>query len=140
MNEDACKAGRPVFEEIEDGLYLLKSPFATIWSGVFLVRGSLNVLVDSGCSAEVADEVIIPALEDIGVAPEEIKWVINTHSHGDHVNGNTRLLERTGALLAASWPKSCPTCFPITGRPAAPILNTARLRLITSPRRRPTLC
>ena len=101
MNEDAYRAGRPGFEEIEDGLYLLKSPFATIWSGVFLVRGPLNVLIDSGCSAEVVDGVIMPALEDIGVAPEEIKWVINTHSHGDHVNGNTRLLERTGALLAA---------------------------------------
>ena len=101
MNEDARRAGRPGFEEIEDGLYLLKSPFATIWSGVFLVRGPLNVLVDSGCSAEVADGVIMPALEDIGIAPEDIKWVINTHSHGDHVNGNTRLLERTGALLAA---------------------------------------
>ncbi|NOT07725.1 MAG: MBL fold metallo-hydrolase [Gemmatimonadales bacterium] len=30
------------------------------------------------------------SLAEVGVAPEEIRWVINTHLHFDHAGGNTR--------------------------------------------------
>ncbi len=89
------------FEEIAKDIFLLRTPLGSIWSGVFLVRGPQNILVDSGNSAEIVDEVIMPALAELGLEPDDIKWLINTHSHGDHVNGNIRLLERTGGLLAA---------------------------------------
>ena len=47
------------------------------------------------------DNVIVPALERLGIPLDSIKWVINTHAHGDHAFGNFRLMERTGAKLAA---------------------------------------
>jgi len=88
------------FEELVPEIYLLKTPFASLWSGVFLLRGEENILVDSGAGAEVVDEVILPALERMNVEKNSIKWLINTHTHGDHAYGNTRLLEATGAKLA----------------------------------------
>lgn len=89
------------FEELAEDIYLLKTPFSSIWSGVYLVNGEEPVMIDAGSSAEIVDTVIMPALEDLGVAPSQIKWLINTHAHGDHSNGNLRLLELTGAKFAA---------------------------------------
>jgi len=31
----------------------------------------------------------------------EILWILNTHGHGDHTNGNAELKKRTGAKIAA---------------------------------------
>lgn len=89
------------FEELAKGIFVLKTPLDPIWSGVFLIKGDENVLIDSSVSANYIDELIIPALDEIGVQPSDVKWLINTHSHGDHTNGNIHLMEVTGAKLAA---------------------------------------
>ena len=89
------------FELLAPDLYLLKTPFAALWSGVFLLRGEESILIDSGAGADTVDNVIVPALERLGVPLSSIKWIVNTHAHGDHAFGNFRLIERTGAKLAA---------------------------------------
>ena len=52
------------FREVQDGIFLLKSPFPPVWSGVTLVRGEELCLIDSGASADVVDGVIRPALAE----------------------------------------------------------------------------
>lgn len=89
------------FELLAPDLYLLKTPFGALWSGVFLLRGNENILIDSGAGDETVDSVIVPALEQLGVSLNSISWIINTHAHGDHAFGNPRLIARTGAKLAA---------------------------------------
>ncbi|MBS1371768.1 MAG: MBL fold metallo-hydrolase [Lentisphaeria bacterium] len=84
----------PVFIPAAPGVDLLKTPFGEVWSGVYLVRGEENILIDSGASAAVADEVIVPALAKLGLGPGDIDLLLCTHSHGDHVGGHRRLLER----------------------------------------------
>lgn len=93
---------KPLFEEIAQGVYLLKSPFSTIWSGVYLVKGEQCILIDTGASAQGVDDFIVPALSALGMAPCDIDWLINTHAHGDHMGGNGRFLELSRhAKLAA---------------------------------------
>ena len=92
---------RPSFEELAAGLYVLRAPFNTIWSAVYFVRGEQNVLVDSCIDDASVDECIIPALAEIGVEPEDVACLINTHAHKDHAGGNGRFVERSGCALAA---------------------------------------
>jgi glyoxylase-like metal-dependent hydrolase (beta-lactamase superfamily II) len=89
------------FEELAQDIYLLKTPFSDLWSGAFLIKCEENTIIDTGAGADIVDTYIIPALAEINVTPESIRWLLNTHAHGDHSNGNTRLLEVTGARFAA---------------------------------------
>lgn len=89
------------FEELAPGLFVLRAPFNTIWSAVYFVRGEKNVLVDSCVDDGAVDDCIIPALEEIGVRPETVSYLINTHAHKDHAGGNGRFAERSGCALAA---------------------------------------
>ena len=92
---------KPHFEELASELYVLRAPFSTIWSAVYFVRGEKNVLVDSCVDDNVVDDYIIPALAEIGVQPEDVTYLINTHAHKDHAGGNGRFVERSGCALAA---------------------------------------
>ena len=89
------------FEQIIDGVWLLKVPFEGMWTGVFLFDSEEKMVLDCGPSAAAIDEYVMPALKDLGVEPSDIKWVLNTHCHGDHAHGNPRFMELTGAKLAA---------------------------------------
>ena len=75
------------FREVQDGIFLLKSPFPPVWSGVTLVRGEELCLIDSGASADVVDGVIRPALAELGLGLGDIDWLVSTHCHGDHIGG-----------------------------------------------------
>ena len=66
------------FREVQDGIFLLKSPFPPVWSGVTLVRGEELCLIDSGASADVADGVIRPALAELGLGLGDIDCIIRT--------------------------------------------------------------
>lgn len=89
---------RPAFEEILPDTWLLKVPFGPVWTGVVLVRGEQNVLIDSAHLDP--DRYLIPALADIGVKPQDIDWLLNTHVHGDHIGGHAALVEKYGLKTA----------------------------------------
>lgn len=89
------------FRKVAEDIYLLASPLGTLWSGIVLVDGSRKVLIDSGDNAAVIDEVLVPALAELGYTPKDISWLCNTHCHGDHVGGTYRLAELSGAKVAA---------------------------------------
>ena len=36
------------FEPIIPGISVLKSPFSGLWTGIVLIRGQQNILIDSG--------------------------------------------------------------------------------------------
>ena len=78
--------------EIE-GIYRLKVPFETVYTSVFLVETySGAVLVDCATTAEDVDEVILPALRNMGHELLNIDAVVLTHHHGDHAGGIKRIL------------------------------------------------
>lgn len=81
------------FENIVGNIYLLKVPFGDSWTGVTLIKGRENVLIDTGSRLDDVDEYIIPALEKLGLDLSDISWLVNTHSHGDHIGGYRRVKE-----------------------------------------------
>jgi len=76
--------------------------------------GGKRVLVDSGMGDKWSDkeraiykidrsETLLASLRALGLGPEDIDVVINTHLHFDHAGGNTRVVE--GKLLP-TFPKA----------------------------------
>lgn len=76
-----------MFEKMGEGLYLLKVPFADAYTGVTLVIGEEKVLIDTACNEHDVKDVIVPALKELGLTLNDIDWLTNTHSHGDHIGG-----------------------------------------------------
>jgi len=88
----------PSFEEILPGTHLLKVPFGPVWTGIVLVRGEKNFLIDS--SHLEPETYLVPALDEIGLKPSDIDWLLCTHAHGDHVGGMHALHEKYGVKVA----------------------------------------
>jgi len=89
---------RPRFEEVLPGTYLLKIPFGVVWTGIILIRGEQNILIDS--SHLEPEQYLIPALADLGLQSGDIDWLLNTHVHGDHIGGHHALVTKYGLKTA----------------------------------------
>lgn len=89
---------RPSFEEVLPDIYLLKVPFGPVWTGITLVKGERNILVDS--SHLEPEKYLVPALADLGMTPGDIAWLLETHVHGDHIGGHHALVTRYGLKTA----------------------------------------
>ena len=89
---------KPLFEEVLPDTYLLKVPFGPVWTGIILVRGETNVLIDS--SHLEPEQYLLPALAELGLSVTDIDWLLNTHVHGDHIGGHHALKTRYGLKVA----------------------------------------
>ena len=88
----------PSFEEVLPETYLLKVPFGPVWTGIILVCGKKNFLIDS--SHLEPERYLIPALDELGMKPSDIDWLLCTHVHGDHIGGHHALHEKYGIKVA----------------------------------------
>lgn len=86
---------------VEDVLYL-RTPFGKVFSGVTLVIGEKICLIDSGASAQTVKECILPALKEKGLTPNDISYLLCSHTHGDHIGGHSKLKELSGASVVAA--------------------------------------
>ena len=89
------------FEELYPNIYLLKVPFSGLWTGVLLSTGEENCLIDSGAKDADVDRHILPALTELGMDLHSVKWLLNTHSHGDHIGGHARIRNLANLKVAA---------------------------------------
>lgn len=90
-----------MFERIAENVYLLKIPFGPVWTGVVLLRGEKNILIDSGATPQDVDEHIVPALRALGLGVQDIRYLVSTHSHGDHIGGHARMRQLGSFEIAA---------------------------------------
>lgn len=88
----------PVFEEVLTDTFLLKVPFGPVWTGVILIKGEKNILIDS--SHLEPEKYLLPALKEIGMSLNDIDWLLNTHVHGDHIGGHHSLVSKYGIKTA----------------------------------------
>ena len=95
------------FEQIAKDVYLLKVPFGPVWTGVVLLRGENNILIDSSATEKDVDAYVIPALKELGMELRDIHYLVNTHSHGDHIGGHARL-RQLGDFQVVSYTGSKP--------------------------------
>lgn len=61
-----------------------------------------HVLVDS--ATEKAVPAILANIRALGFKPEDIRWIVSSHEHFDHVGGLAALTRATGAKVALSAP------------------------------------
>lgn len=79
-------------EKISGGLYRILVPFERITTTVYLAVYESGVgVIDSATYPEDAEQYILPALGELGLAPEDVTWLLLTHTHGDHAGGLGRL-------------------------------------------------
>ncbi len=99
------QGGAPGFIPVTDGVCLLREPFGGTTTGIILVRGRENILIDAGGSAALVDSVLVPALAAQGLAPRDIDVLTCTHTHGDHIGGFARM-RALGVKQIAAYIKS----------------------------------
>ena len=71
-------------------------------SAILVTGTGGHVLIDGG--TEKGAEVIRANIRALGFQPADIKFLLHSHEHFDHVGGLARLQQLTGATLVASAP------------------------------------
>ena len=80
------------------------------------------MLIDSGYSDQV-DSVLLSGMAQLGLDPQDIRYVVVLHGHADHYGGSSHLQQRFGARVVASeadW-EVMEATDPASGRPAPPV-------------------
>ena len=78
-------------------------------SSILITGTDGEILIDSG--PEEAAELIAQSILDLGFGPRQVRFLLHSHEHFDHVGGLAELQRLTGAQLVAS-------------QAAAPVLNS----------------
>lgn len=101
--------------EVSPGIYMLERENGVYSNVELLVGDEYIVLIDNGMPPDISE--LLDAAADLAGRP--VDFVINTHSHGDHVGGNEKLAN-LGAIIVAHdnvrkhmLPKSDPGALPI---------------------------
>ena len=82
-----------------DQLYFVGQNAVSAWA---LDTSAGIVLFDALNNEQEAREILVPALRAQGLDPARIKYVVITHSHGDHYGGAAFLRDTYGARLVSS--------------------------------------
>jgi glyoxylase-like metal-dependent hydrolase (beta-lactamase superfamily II) len=64
---------------------------------VYFIPGEVPTLIDTGLDTELAWEKLVSGIEGVGRSIEDIKRIILTHGHIDHMGLTGKIVERTGA-------------------------------------------
>ena len=82
--------------EVSPGIHMIPS---AKWARIYLVVGDTLTLVDSGLPWNPGG--ILKYIRSIGRRTDELKHVLVTHSHPDHVGGTLSLVRKTDAAVIA---------------------------------------
>ena len=95
------------FERVLNNVYLLRVPHGGTTTGVILLRGEKNYLIDAAGTAEEVDAYILPALAELSLSISDIECLLCTHTHGDHIGGFHRM-RHLGVKRIAAYARSIP--------------------------------
>ena len=85
-----------------DNLFFVGGKVHTSWA----LTTSEGIIIIDTVYPYNSEELIIGGLERLGLDPEEIRYVIISHAHGDHIGGAQMLQDRFGARVVmgeADW-------------------------------------
>lgn len=90
---EAFEFNGPIFQAT-----IQMAPWAPL--NIYLVKGSdYAVWIDSGIASMFP--LFVETMARAGVADDDLKFILHTHSHHDHMGANGQLKQRTGCLIAA---------------------------------------
>ena len=82
---------------IADGLYFVGTHQS---SSHMIDTGDGLILIDTGY--ENTAEMVLSSVRALGFDPSDIKYIIHTHHHGDHVDASPEIVRQTGAKTVIS--------------------------------------
>ena len=87
-------------ETVAENIYRITTPYKDIYTTVTVIRTLNGVVVfDTASYREDVEKAILPALDNLGVREEELKYIVLSHCHGDHAGGLEWMTE--------AFPKAC---------------------------------
>ena len=86
--------------KVFDNLYFVGGKVHTSWA----LTTSEGIIIIDTIYPYNSEELIIGGLERVGLDPTDIKYVVISHAHGDHIGGAQLLQERFGAQVVMAGP------------------------------------
>jgi len=83
-----------------DNLYFVGGSVHSSWA----LTTSEGIIIIDTLYPYNSEEAIVGGLERLGLDPEDIRYVIISHAHGDHIGGAQMLQERFGARVVMGGP------------------------------------
>ena len=79
-------------DRIDNGIFRLRIPFETFTTSVYFYVCKQGVaIIDSATYQQDVDDYIIPALEKLNISHSDVKYLLLTHNHRDHIGGLSHL-------------------------------------------------
>jgi glyoxylase-like metal-dependent hydrolase (beta-lactamase superfamily II) len=114
QNVEILKQGAMRADKVKDGLYVIRGPFLPCMTGCRPGQTSDGLIHESGDVAVrvtpegliVVDDKFASQAADVftqvkAVSALPVKYVLNTHHHGDHASGNAYVREMLGVNILA---------------------------------------
>lgn len=103
-------------DRIDKGLFRLNIPLGTVTTSVYgYVCEQGIALIDSATYDSDVDGYILPMLAELDIRHGDVKFLLLTHDHFDHVGGLRRLMEIfPDAAVGTSFPANLPNRIPLT--------------------------
>ena len=80
--------------EISPDIFRLAIPFEDIFTTVFIIKTDCGaVLFDAATYPEDAEQYILPALNELNVSGDSLKYIVISHNHRDHAGSLKRLMQ-----------------------------------------------
>jgi metallo-beta-lactamase class B len=86
--------------KVFDNFYFVGGKVHTSWA----LTTSEGIIIIDTVYPYNSEELIIGGLEQLGLDPEDIRYVIISHAHGDHIGGSQILQDRFGAEVVMGGP------------------------------------
>ena len=94
-------------------IHRLVIPFLDIFTTCFIVNTEEGiVLIDTATYPTDVDDYIVPALQELGVQPEQLKYAVITHNHRDHAGGLERFAQLFPQTVIVAGSNGCETRIP----------------------------
>ena len=93
-------------QEVAPGIFRIESILGPRPFAQYLLRDERSLLVDTGI-VSTPEEVILPALRELGLDPADLDFILNSHADVDHFGGNAAMREAAPRAIVCAHVADC---------------------------------